>query len=65
LRDLNNPYGYYGIGFRSHFNVLDIKDAIKNDGNFDFKKSLYYMAPFDLRNPQNAEIRSEIMKLSD
>jgi hypothetical protein len=63
LRNLANPYGYYGIGFRSRFNALDIKHAIENGGKFDFEKSTYYMSPFDLRNPQNAKIRSEIMRV--
>jgi hypothetical protein len=62
-RQISNPYGYYSIGFRPHYDSLDIKTAIENDGQFQFDKSSYYRSPFDLRNPNNNEIRNEILKV--
>jgi hypothetical protein len=61
-RKAHNPYGYYGIGFRPKFNTFDIKNAIANDGKYDYEKGSGYKTYFDLRNPQNRQIRVEIMK---
>lgn len=61
-RLVNNPYGYYSIGFRPHYDSIDIKTAIENGGQFQFDKSSYYGCQFDLRNPNNKEIRTDILK---
>jgi hypothetical protein len=61
-RHLQNPYGYYGIGFRSKFDTVDINKTIDNDGDFDFTKGEHYKLDWDLRNPKNSKTRIEIMK---
>jgi hypothetical protein len=61
-RQVNNPYGYYSIGFRPHYDLNDIRIAIENGGQFQFDKSPYYGSQFDLRNPNNDEIRTDILK---
>jgi hypothetical protein len=61
-RQVNNPYGYYSIGFRPHYDAIDFKTAIENGGQFQFDKSSYYGCQFDLRNPRNNEIRTDILK---
>lgn len=61
-RKAYNPFGYYGIGFRPKFNTIDIKETIANNGEYDYQKRPGYKMHFDLRNPQNREIRAEIMK---
>lgn len=58
---VTNPYGYYSIGFRPKYSALDIKNAAGNNGLFDFDKHPAFKSNFDLRNPQNKEIRTEIM----
>ena len=57
-----NPYGYYSIGFRPMYNGVDIKETIENNGVYDFQKRPTFKNAFDLRNPQNNEIRIEIME---
>lgn len=61
-RQVDNPYGYCSIGFRPHYNSIDIKTAIENGGQFQFDKSSYYGCQFDLRNPNNDGIRKDILK---
>ena len=61
-RRVDNPYGYYSIGFRPDYDSIDIKTAIENGGQFQFDKSSYYGCQFDLRNPNNDEIRINILK---
>lgn len=61
-RHLQNPYGYYSIGFRPKFDTVDITETIDNNGNFDFTKGEHYKLDWDLRNPKNDKIRTEIMK---
>ena len=62
-RKIQNPYGYYAIGFRPHYNSVDILKTIDNDGFFDFNLAKYYRAEFDLRNPKNKVIKEEIFKM--
>lgn len=57
-----NPYGYYSIGFRPSYDTMDIMKTISNNGIYDFDKSRYYKAKWDLRNPKNEEIKNEIFK---
>lgn len=57
-----NPYGYYSIGFRPKFDSFDINETINNNGDFDFTKGEHYKLDWDLRNPKNDKIRTEIMK---
>lgn len=61
-RRVDNPYGYYSIGFRPHYDAIDIKTTMENDGRFQFDKCSYYGCQFDLRNPNNSEIRTDILK---
>lgn len=61
-RGVQNPYGYYGIGFRPRYDTVDIKKTIENGGQFNYDDNSHYLTQFDLRNPKNAEIRTEIMK---
>lgn len=61
-RKVTNPYGYYSIGFNHKYWAEDIKDAVKNNGEFDFSKHLIFKSIFDLRNTVNKEIRNELMK---
>lgn len=58
----HNPYGYYGIGFDPCWDTPDIIETIKNNGIFDYSTAYHYKAEYDLRNPANGKIRSEIMK---
>jgi hypothetical protein len=60
-RKVQNPYGYYSIGFRPRYNTLDIKETISR-GQFDFDNNSHYSTQFDLRNPKNLKIRNKIMK---
>jgi len=57
-----NPYGYYGIGVTPKFDTVDINETINNKGDFDFTKGRHYKLDWDLRNPKNEKIRTEIMK---
>ncbi len=61
-REVDNPYGYYSIGFRPPYDSFDIKTTIENAGQFQFDKSSYYGSQFDLRNPINKEIKADILK---
>ena len=61
-RFLHNPYGYYGIGFRSKFDPFDINETIKNNGEFNFSEGKHFNHEWDLRNPKNDHIRAEILK---
>lgn len=61
-RPVDNPYGYYGVGFNHRYDTNDIKSAIENDGVLDYDKSSYYRNQFDLRNPVNDQIREDIFK---
>ena len=58
-----NPYGYYSIGFTPHYDTVDIHKATENNSVFDFSKSSYYKAKWDLRNPNNINIRNELFKV--
>lgn len=60
-RRVQNPYGYYSIGFRPRYNTLDIKETISR-GQFDFDNNSHHLTQFDLRNPKNLKIRTKIMK---
>ena len=62
-RKTTNPYGYYSIGFRPKYSGADIKEAIANNGKFDFEACQLFGSIFDLRNPGNKEIRKEIMTM--
>jgi hypothetical protein len=57
-----NPYGYYSIGFRPHYDTGDIHRAIENNGVHDFSQSKHYNARWDLRNPENKEVKEELFK---
>jgi hypothetical protein len=57
-----NPYGYYSIGFRPHYDTADIISTIENNNVHDFSKSTHYKASWDLRNPKNKEIKNELFK---
>ncbi|MFP5039415.1 immunity 26/phosphotriesterase HocA family protein [Parasediminibacterium sp. JCM 36343] len=58
----NNPYGYYSLGFRPHYDTIEIAKAIDNNGVYDFSNSWHYKAKWDLRNPRNQHIKEEIFK---
>ncbi|MFH7000971.1 immunity 26/phosphotriesterase HocA family protein [Flavobacterium bizetiae] len=57
----SNPYGYYSCGFSTHYYKVDIVETIKNNNIFDFNRDPYYKTEFDLRNPKNEILKSEIM----
>jgi len=58
---VSNPYGYYSIGFSPNYNGQDIKNAISNNGTFDYQNNATFKGSFDLRNPQNQSILEEVM----
>ena len=58
-----NPYGYYSIGFRPHYDTTEIIRSIENNGRFDFDKSEHYLAKWDLRNPTNKAIKDELFEV--
>jgi len=60
-RKINNPYGYYSIGFRPKYNSISVYKTIEN-GNYSFDSDGSYRNKFDLRNPSNETIRKEIFK---
>jgi Immunity protein 26 len=60
-RKVNNPFGYYSIGFRSKFNSSDIYHA-SDIGRFSYEATKAYQAKFDLRNPINKPIKDEIFR---
>ena len=55
-----NPYGFYSIGFRPHYDNIDVLKAIENKGIFSFSNSKNYKAKWDLRNPANKEVKDEL-----
>lgn len=61
-RDLQNPFGYYSIGFRPKFGTVDIIETINNNEVFDFTRGKHYKLDWDLRNPKNDNIRIEILE---
>ncbi|WP_256009766.1 immunity 26/phosphotriesterase HocA family protein [Desertivirga xinjiangensis] len=58
-----NPYGYYSIGFRPHYDTTEIIRSIENKGRFEFDKSEHYAAKWDLRNPANKAIKDELFEV--
>jgi hypothetical protein len=62
-RKISNAYGFYSIGLYPHYcSYHDIKTTL-SEGEFDFEQNPNSSAHFDLRNPQNSSIRTEIMKV--
>jgi hypothetical protein len=57
-----NPYGNYSCGFSTNFDKIDIEETIKQNSIFDFNRDPNYQTEFDLRNPKNNNLKSEIMK---
>ena len=55
-----NPYGYYSIGFRPHYDSIEIIKALDNNGTYSFENSKHHIAEDDLRNPKNKQIRDEL-----
>jgi hypothetical protein len=62
-RKAGNPHGYYSVGFSSRYDGKDIKDTVLNKGIFDYQNNTGCSVNFDLRNPQNQPVRSEIMNI--
>lgn len=58
-----NPYGYYSIGFRPHYDSIEVIKAVKNKGVYSFDNARHYKAKWDLRNPKNKDIRDELFKV--
>lgn len=58
-----NPYGFYSIGFTPHYDTTDVLKTIENKGVFDFSTSGHYKAKWDLRNPNNSQIKNELFKV--
>ncbi len=58
-----NPYGYYSIGFRPHYDSIEVLKNIDNQGAFNFDNAKFYKAKWDLRNPKNKEIKDELFKV--
>jgi hypothetical protein len=58
-----NPYGYYSIGFRPHYDSIEIIKTINNNGIYNFDNAKHYNAKWDLRNPKNKEIKNELFKV--
>lgn len=61
-RKIQNPFGYYSIGFRPSYDTVDILTAIKNNGIFEYEGKQNFTAEFDLRNPKHKATRNEILK---
>ncbi|AIZ65132.1 hypothetical protein PK28_09345 [Hymenobacter sp. DG25B] len=59
----HNPYGYYSIGFRPHYDSVDVWKTIENKGVFSFDNAREYTSKWDLRNPNNKYIKDEIFKV--
>ncbi|MBK7707612.1 MAG: immunity 26/phosphotriesterase HocA family protein [Acidobacteria bacterium] len=57
---ITNPYGYYGIGFRTRYDAEDVRRTSEL-GRFDYDNSVSYSARLDLRNPRNSRIRADLM----
>jgi hypothetical protein len=60
-RKIQNPFGFYSIGFRPNYNANDILKTIENKGIFDYNETKNYSTEFDLRNPKNKNVRDEIL----
>lgn len=61
-KPIHNPYGYYSIGFEPHYDKHEIINTINNGGTFDFNKVKNTKQEWDLRNPKNIHIKTDIMK---
>jgi hypothetical protein len=61
-RKVQNPFGFYSIGFRPHYDTIDVLLTLKNEGVFDFEGKQNFKAEFDLRNPKHKAIRQELLK---
>jgi len=55
-----NPYGYYSVGFGPHYGTDDVLTTIENNGKFDFSNTKFNSGKWDLRNPNNKEIKNEL-----
>tara|TARA_Y100000815_G_C13283657_1_gene477933 strand:+ start:88 stop:1296 length:1209 start_codon:yes stop_codon:yes gene_type:complete len=60
-RFMRNPYGNYGIGFRSSYSALEIDRLINSKDKFGFSSGENYLLQRDLRNPINEVIRNEVL----
>ncbi len=58
-----NPYGYYSIGFRPHYDNIEIIKTINNKGIYNFDDARHYKAKWDLRNPENKVIKDELFRV--
>lgn len=58
-----NPYGYYSIGFRPHYDSVEIIKTINNNGVYDWGNVKHYKAKWDLRNPKNKGIKAELFEI--
>ncbi|WP_167851983.1 immunity 26/phosphotriesterase HocA family protein [Hymenobacter elongatus] len=58
-----NPYEYYSIGFRPHYDTYEIIKTLNNNGVYDFANSKHYKAKWDLRNPKNKDVKNELFKV--
>lgn len=61
-RKVQNPFGFYSLGFRPHYGIRDIILATENKGIFDFNGRQNFKAEFDLRNPKHKATKQEILK---
>lgn len=57
-----NPYGYYSIGFRPHYDSIEVLKTISNNGIYNFDNARHYKAKWDLRNPKNQDVKNELFK---
>jgi hypothetical protein len=58
-----NPFGYYSIGYCPRYDSLDVLKTIASKGTYDFEQSEHYAAKWDLRNPRNKEVKSEVFRV--
>lgn len=58
-----NPYGYYSIGFRPHYDSIEVLKTISNNGVYDFDNARHYKAKWYLRNPKNQDVKNELFKV--
>lgn len=58
-----NPYGFYSIGFRPHYDSIEVIKTISNNGVFNYDTAGHYNAKWDLRNPKNKAIKNELFKV--
>jgi hypothetical protein len=63
MKSGQNPYGYYSIGFRPHYDSIEVIKAVKNKGIYSFDNARHYKAKWDLRNPKNKDIKDELFKV--